>query len=129
LDGLDGHGGGLQVPKDRRVADCQREEAWGALVISFGHERQATFGAMVSFFMASKMGEMASREATEAGALKAVRPERGREGDIEVVVVKVGRRGGYLLAENGRKCGYSREDFPGENFLVVCVGLHAGGLR
>lgn len=44
---------------------------------------------MVSFFMASKMGEMASREATEAGALKAVRPERGREGDMDGVV-KVG---------------------------------------
>ena len=28
----------------------------------------------------SKIGEMASREASEAGALKAVRPERGRKG-------------------------------------------------
>jgi hypothetical protein len=43
--------------------------------------------------MASKMGEMASREATEAGALKAVRPERGREGDME----GGGRSGGRVV--------------------------------
>jgi len=52
--------------------------------------------------MVSKIGETASREATEAGALKALRPERGRkevmggEEDREMLVVtapsKIGRK-------------------------------------
>lgn len=78
--------------------------------------------------MASKMGEIASREAMEAGALKAVRPERGREG-VMAVMKEIGRRGCTIYGFNRAAQGSGRKVwiFAAAQWIFRSTGMLVSG--